>query len=159
MPSKGNLLFSLFLIAIAGYAAFSASHWSFKTGFFPLAVSIPLIVLAILNLVWEFVGGKEKTRGPAVEAEFVNDVPPEVARRRVVEVFSWIAGFIVLVFLVGFPVAVPLFVLSYLVVQSRIGWLESVSLTAATWGFFYFLFQRLLHLQFEAGMVQTWMGL
>ena len=94
-----------------------------------------------------------------MEAEFVNDVPPEVARRRVVEVFSWIAGFIVLVFLVGFPVAVPLFVLSYLVVQSRIGWLESVSLTAATWGFFYFLFQRLLHLQFEAGVVQTWMGL
>ena len=48
---------------------------------------------------------------------------------------------------------------AYLVVQSRIGWLESVSLTAATWGFFYFLFQRLLHLQFEAGVVQTWMGL
>ena len=159
MRSKGNILFSLFLIVIAGYAAFSASHWSFKTGFFPLAVSIPLIVLAILNLVLEFVGGKEKTRGPALEAEFANDVPPAVARRRVVEIFSWIAGFIVLVFLVGFPVAVPLFVLSYLAMQSRIGWLQSMTLTAGAWGFFYFLFQRLLNLQFEAGVIQGWMGL
>ena len=159
MPSKGNLLFSLFLIAIAGYAAFSASHWSFKTGFFPLAVAIPLIILVVVHLALEFFGGTEKAGGPAVEAEFTTEVAPQVARRRVIETFSWIAGFIVLVFLVGFPVAVPLFVLSYLVVQSRIGWLESVSLTAATWGFFYFLFQRLLHLQFETGLIQGWMGL
>jgi len=123
-----------------------------------LAVSIPLIVLAILNLVLEFVGGKEKPSGPASEAEFVNDVPPEVARRRVVEVFSWIAGFIVLVFLLGFPVAVPLFMISYLTMQSRIGWLQSMILTAGAWGFFYYVFQRLLNLQFEAGMIQTWMG-
>jgi hypothetical protein len=48
---------------------------------------------------------------------------------------------------------------SYLAMQSRIGWLESMSLTAVTWGFFYFLFQRLLNLQFEAGVIQSWMGL
>jgi len=159
MSTKGNLLFSLFLLAIAGYAVFSASHWSFKTGLFPLAVAIPLIILTVVHLVLEFFGGSEKASGPAVDAEFAKDVAPAVARRRVVEIFSWIAGFIALVFLLGFPVAVPLFVLSYLVMQSRIGWLESMSLTAATWGFFYFLFQRLLHLQFETGLIQGWMGL
>src|SRR5262245_2881478 len=158
MHKKGNLLFSIFLILVAGYAALSASHWSFKTGFFPLAVSIPLLVLVILNLVLEFVSGTEKASGPAVEAEFTKDVAPEVARRRVIETFSWIAGFIVLVFLLGFPVAVPLFLLAYLAIQSQVGWMLSLSLTAMTWGFFYFLFQRLLHLQFEAGMIQTWMG-
>ena len=158
MPSKGNLLFSLFLIAIAGYAALSASQWSFKSGFFPLAVSIPLLILVIMNLVLQFVGGTEAARGPAVDAEFTNEVAPEVARRRVIETFSWIAGFILLVFLVGFPLAVPIFVFSYLAIQSRIGWLLSASLTAVTFGFFNFLFQRLLHLQFEAGVIQSWMG-
>jgi Tripartite tricarboxylate transporter TctB family len=159
MHTKGNLLFSLFLIGIAGYAAFSAWHWSFKTGFFPLVVAIPLIILVVVHLVLEAVGGSEKTSGPAVETEFANDVPPEVARRRVVEIFSWIAGFILLVFLLGFPAAVPLFMISYLTVQSGIGWLQSTTLTAGAWGFFYFLFQRLLNLQFEAGVIQTWMGL
>ena len=113
----------------------------------------------VVHLVLEAVGGSEKTSGPAVETEFANDVPPEVARRRVVEIFCWIAGFILIVFLLGFPVAVPLFMISYLTVQSRIGWLQSITLTAGAWGFFYFLFQRLLNLQFEAGLIQTWMGL
>jgi len=158
MESKGNLVFSIFLLAIAGYAVFSASHWSFKTGFFPLAVAIPLIILVLLHLVLEILGGTEKSTRPAVAAEFANDVAPEVARRRVVETFSWIAGFILLVFLVGFPAAVPLFVVSYLTLQSRIGWLQSITLTAATWGFFYYVFQRLLNLQFEAGVIQSWMG-
>jgi hypothetical protein len=158
MAKKGNLLFSLFLILVAGYAALSASYWSFKTGFFPLAISIPLLILVLLNLVLEFVGGAEKARGPAVDTEFTNDVAPEVARRRVVETFSWIAGFILLVFLVGFPAAVPLFLVSYLAIQSQVGWLLSASLTVITWGFFNFLFQRLLNLQFEAGVIQTWMG-
>jgi Tripartite tricarboxylate transporter TctB family len=158
MHKKGNFFFSIFLILVAGYAALSASYWSFKTGFFPLAVSIPLLVLVILNLVLEFVGGAEKASGPAVEAEFTTDVAPEVARRRVIETFSWIAGFILLVFLLGFPVAVPLFLFSYLAIQSRVGWLLSIILTATTWGFFYFLFQRLLNLQFEAGVIQTWLG-
>jgi hypothetical protein len=158
MARKSNLLFSLFLIAVAGYAAFSAWHWSFKTGFFPLSLAIPLIILVVVHLVLEVVGGSEKTSGPAVETEFANDVPPEVARRRVVEIFSWIAGFILLVFLLGFPAAVPLFIFSYLKMQSRIGWLHSINLTAGAWGFFYFLFQRLLNLQFEAGVIQTWMG-
>jgi hypothetical protein len=85
-------------------------------------------------------------------------VVPEVARRRVIETFSWIAGFIALVFLLGFPAAVPLFLLAYLAIQSQVGWLLSVSLTATTWGVFYYLFQRLLNLQFEAGVLQTWMG-
>jgi putative tricarboxylic transport membrane protein len=159
MHTKGNLLFSLFLIGIAGYAAFSAWNWSFKTGFFPLSLAIPLIILVVVHLVLEAVVGSEKTSGPAVETEFANEVPPEVARRRVVEIFSWIAGFILLVFLLGFPAAVPLFMISYLTMQSRIGWLQSITLTAGAWGFFYFLFQRLLNLQFEAGVIQTWMGL
>jgi hypothetical protein len=49
-------------------------------------------------------------------------------------------------------------VVAYLTLQSRVGWLQSITLTAATWGFFYYVFQRLLNLQFEAGVIQSWMG-
>lgn len=159
MKISGHVLFSVFLILVAGYAVYSASFWSFKTGFFPLAIGIPLIILALAHVLLEIVGAPEKAGGPVVEAEFANEVPPEVARRRVIEVFSWIAGFILLVFLLGFPVAVPLFMLSYLRLQSGTGWWQSVALTAAAWGFFYGVFERLVRLQFEPGVIQTWMGL
>jgi putative tricarboxylic transport membrane protein len=157
MP-KGRILFSLFLLAVGAGATYYAREWTFKAALFPLTVSIPLCLLATLQLLMDLSGKAEKARGPAVDMEFAADVTPEVARRRALGIFLWIIGFLLLVFLAGFPAAVPLFMISYLKMQSRLGWLQSVALTAVAWGFFYFLFQRLLHMQFEAGVIQTWMG-
>jgi hypothetical protein len=159
MKIRGHFHFSVFLILVASYVVYSASHWSFKTGFFPLAVAIPLIILTLAHLLLELFGAPEKARGPAVEAEFSNEVSPEVARCRAIAIFSWIAGFILLVFLVGFPVSVPFFILFYLRLQGGTGWWQSIGLTAAAWGFFYGIFQRLIHLQFEDGLLQSWLGL
>ncbi|HEV8342872.1 MAG TPA: tripartite tricarboxylate transporter TctB family protein [Candidatus Binatia bacterium] len=156
---SGHVLFSVVLILVGSYAVYSASHWSFKTGFFPLTIGIPLIILALAQLLLELFGAPEKVGGPAVEAEFSTEVPPDVVRRRVITVFSWIAGFILLVFLLGFPIAVPLFLFSYLALQSGTGLWQSLGLTAMAWGFFYFVFQRLIHLQFEDGLLQRWLGL
>jgi hypothetical protein len=146
-------------MAVAGYAVVSARHWSFKAALFPLATAIPLFVLAGTQLILELFGGQETTSGPAVELELSTDVDPVVRRKRVAGILAWIAGFILLVFLVGFPLAVPVFIFSFLSLQSRVGWWLSFTLTAAAWGIFYFLFQRLLNVQFEAGAIQTWMGL
>ncbi len=159
MENRGHVFFSVFLISVGSYAVYSASRWSFKTGFFPLAIGIPLVILALAHLLLELFGAPERVGDPAVEVEFSNDVAPEVARRRVIAIFSWIAGFILLVYLVSFPVAVPLFMFFYLKIQSQVSWLRSIALTAAAWGFFYTVFQRVVQLQFEPGLIQTWLGL
>ena len=159
MKSKGHLYFGIFVILVSGYAIFAASRWSFKTGLFPLAVAIPLLVLTLLHLYLESFGVPEASKGPALDTEFSNEVAPEVARRRVITIFSWMAGFVLLVYLLGFPLTVPLFVFFYLKIQSRVGWTQSILLTAITWGIFYGLFQRLVRIQFEAGFVQSWLGL
>jgi hypothetical protein len=103
-------------------------------------------------------GAPEQVGGVAVEAEFSNDVSPEIARRRATSIFGWIGAFIALVYLVGFPVAVPLFMLFYLKLQSAVDWFRSLLLTVITWGFFYFVFQRLIHLPFESGLLQGSLG-
>jgi hypothetical protein len=159
MKLNGQITFSSFLIFIAAYVIYSAAHWSFKTGFFPLAVAIPLLLLSAAHLCLEVFGAREKTSGPAVEAEFSHQVPPEIARRRVIAIFSWIAAFIAFVFLLGFPLAVPLFMFFYLKFQSQVSWLRTVGLTAATWVCFHVLFQRVVQLQFEEGVIQTWLVL
>lgn len=159
MKSKGHIYFSAFLLLVAGYVIFTASRWSFKTGFFPLAVAIPLLTLALVQLSLELFGAPEVSKGPAVEAEFSREVAPEVARRRVMIIFSWIAAFILFVYLIGFPFTVPLFIFLFLRFQSDVSWLHSITLTAITWGGFYTLFQRLIHIQFETGAIQTWLGL
>ena len=159
MKSKGHLYFGTFLVLISGYAIFAASQWSFKTGFFPLAVAIPLLVLTLLHFYLELFGAPEKRQGPAVEAEFSNQVPPEVARRRVITMFSGMAAFILAVYLVGVPLTVPLFVFLFLKIQSQVSWTKSIVLTAIAWFFFYGLFQRLVRIQFETGALQSWLGM
>ncbi|HEY2922748.1 MAG TPA: tripartite tricarboxylate transporter TctB family protein [Candidatus Binatia bacterium] len=159
MKSKGHLYFSAFLIVISGYAILAASRWSFKTGFFPLAVAIPLLILVLIHLYLELFTPAEASKGPAIDAEFSDDVAPEIARRRVITIFSWIAAFILFVALIGFPLTVPLFIFCYLKFQSDVTWLSTIALTVIAWGFFYTLFQRLVHIQFEAGLIQSWLGL
>jgi hypothetical protein len=158
MRSGGRTLFSLFLAAVAGYAIYRASGWSFKTGFFPLAIAIPLLCLAGLQLALEWFGAPETATDSVVDAEFTNEVPEAEARRRALVTFLWIGLFIALVYLIGFPLTVPLFLFLYLRLQSRTSWPLSIALTAFTWGAFYALFERLIHLQFAPGQVQTWLG-
>ncbi|HEX2227757.1 MAG TPA: tripartite tricarboxylate transporter TctB family protein [Candidatus Binatia bacterium] len=155
----GNIFFGLFLVALAGYVIYTASQWSFKTGFFPLAVAVPLMVLALLHLLLDLFGRPEANAERAAEAEFSSVGSATDARRRALAMFAWIAGFIALVYLVSFPVAVPLFMFLYLKLQSQVSLLRSVVLTAITWIFYHALFERLINLRFESGWVQTTLGL
>jgi hypothetical protein len=159
MKNSGHVVFSLFLIAVAGYAIYSAAGWSFKTGFFPLAIAIPLMVMALLHLALELFSSPETAGSAAVDTEFARDIAPAVAWRRVIAIFAWIAAFIVFVYLFSFPVAVPLFIFLFLKVQSNVSWSRSIAMTVVTWGCFYAVFERLIHLRFEPGWVQTMLGL
>lgn len=156
---KGSIFFCIFLIAAAAYAVYAATGWSFKTALFPLSVSIPLLILATVQLSLVLFGNGDTVEGAAMDLDFSNDVPPEVARGRVINIFCWIVGFILLVYLLGFPLTVPLFIFVYLKFQSDVSWLQSIICTAITWGCFYTLFQWLVHIQFESGAIQSWMGM
>ncbi len=155
---KGALVFCGFLTAVSAFAVVTATGWSFKTRLFPLAVAIPLLALSMIQLILTFLG-KEATGESAMDVDFSTDVPPEIARRRVAGVFCWIIGFIALVYLLGFPWTTPLFIFLYLKFESEVSWLAALGAGAATWGCFHLLFQSLVHIQFEPGVIQTWLGL
>ncbi len=159
MRFRGRALFSLFLAAVAAYAVVAARGWPFKAALFPTVMGIPLFVIAIVQFFLDLRGKTETADGPPVDVEFSVEVPEEVARQRTFTIFAWISGFILLVLLVGFPLAVPIFIFSYLILHGSAGWWLSLALTAIAWGFFHGLFERLLRLPFDAGLVQTWLGL
>ncbi|MDQ5848492.1 MAG: tripartite tricarboxylate transporter TctB family protein [Pseudomonadota bacterium] len=142
MRISGPAIFSLSLAAVAAYAVVAALAWPLKAGLFPLVMGIPLLALALVQL-----GLDLRDAGEPAEAA------PPIARRRTLATFAWMAAFIVLVLLLGFPIAVPLFVFCYLRMQSRAGWGLSIALAAAAWGFFHVVFERLLHFPFEAGLL------
>jgi hypothetical protein len=66
---NGRILFCLFLIAVAAFAVWAAVGWTFKAKLFPLTVSVPLIILAVTQLLMEIRGKGESAEGPAVDLE------------------------------------------------------------------------------------------
>jgi heme A synthase len=140
MRLSGAALFSGALAAAGAYAVLTALKWPPKAALFPLTMGIPLLVLCAAQTVVEL-------RDPSVA---------EALGRRGFAVFAWMAVFIVLVLIAGFPVAVPIFIFSYLMMESRERWWLAIALAVAGWGFFHLLFERLLHFPFEAGLIQEW---
>jgi len=156
---RGRIVFCVFLMVVTASAIYLALDWPFKAKLFPLSVSIPLFILAGIQLLHLLISKEEIIESAAVDLEFSSDVPPEIERRRVITAFSWIAGFILSVYLIGFPLTVPLFICFYLHFESGVGALPTIAATVITWAMFYGLFQKLVHLQFEQGAIQTWLGL
>jgi hypothetical protein len=140
MRISGAALFSAALAAAAAYAVLTALRWPSKAALFPLVMGVPLLVLALVQMVIDL-------RTPGTR----EDAPG--AGRAATAVLAWMAAFIALVLLLGFPLAVPLFIFGYLTIAGRESWLLSLVLAGIAWGAFYLLFQRLLHFPFEAGLL------
>jgi putative tricarboxylic transport membrane protein len=145
------------IMVVAGYAVFAAKGWQWKAALFPLVIGIPLFCLAAVELAWCLFG---KAPAEAQSGDFkLSEEVPEVTARRTLLAWGWMAGFLALIALLGFPIAIAAFVFVYLKVQAKEGWLLSVAFTAIVWGAFYGVFDQLLHLPFPTGWLLGWLGL
>jgi Tripartite tricarboxylate transporter TctB family len=149
MHSKASMSLSILILAASGYGVITAWSWPWKAALFPLAIGIPLFCLAAIEALWLLLGRTERT--DTKDFQLSDHLPPRETLRRTGIAAAWILGFFAAILLLGFPIAVALFVFSYLKFQGGESWLFSAVFTAATWGAFYGLFDRLLHLPFPAG--------
>jgi hypothetical protein len=142
---------------LSGAAVVAAFDWPWKAKLFPLVIGIPVFGLATAEVLWSLFGTTSRDR--AMDFQLSGHLPARVMLARTLRAAGWMVGFFGAIVLLGFPIAVPLFVLLYLRLQGHESWGLSVAITVAVWGFFYGLFDRLLHLPFPAGLIQGWMGL
>jgi hypothetical protein len=144
-------LLGLAVALAALYALYASLNWPMRAALFPRVIAVPLLLLALAETLLSVRGAEKQREGHAVDFEMTTDVDPVVARKRTFVILAWIFGFLFLILLVGFPIAVPLFVFLYLKLAGREGWLVTVAITAVSWLFMEGLFNRLLHLPFPRG--------
>ena len=68
--------------------------------------------------------------------------------------FILIFSFFLLVLLVGFPIAVPLFVFLYTKIYGKEKWWLSAGVAAGAWAGFYILFVLISNMHFGDGWIQ-----
>jgi hypothetical protein len=145
--NRASLALAIGVMIVSGYGVIAASAWPWKAALFPLVIGIPLFCLAATEVLWVLFGRPE-AKGEAMEFQLSTGAG---SLRRTAVAVAWMLGFFAAIVLLGFPIAVPLFVLLYLKLQGGEGWVLSIVMTLVVWGIFYALFDRLLHLPFPAG--------
>jgi hypothetical protein len=138
-----------------------AQDWRMQARLYPWAIGIPMLILAIVQVILDLKGHKAKASADAtpMDFQFTKDIDPVTARKRTFIMFGWLIGFFFAIWLLGFPIAITLMMFTYLKFQGRESWGLSIALTVIAWFFFWGLFVRLLHLPFPDGLVVTWLGL
>lgn len=147
-------------VAIAAWFVLTALKWPLKTAIFPIIVGIPVFFMALVELLYSLTqkeGITEKVDEEDINLPKIEEEALPVGRTLLS--FMFIIGLLLLIFLFGFPLGVPLFVFLYLKIQGKESWGISVGLTALAWGSLYGLFVRLLNTPFPEGWVQRLLGI
>lgn len=160
MKIRPAAIFSFCALIFFIVFVYQAQDWRLQARLYPWAIGIPMIILAVIQVILDLKGvrAKQPSDGAPVDFQFSTDVDPAVARRRTINIFAWILGFFVGIVLLGFTITIPLLVFSYLKFQSGESWLLSIILSVCAWLIFYGLFVRLLTLPFPEGLILTWLG-
>lgn len=157
---------SLFTLVLAGLFAagvWAARDWPVKTSLFPTVIGVAGCVLAAILSLWIGIRGG----GPSASGESVaqgdifldEDVRSGEGLKRTLVICAWILGIVGATWLVGQPIALPLFVFLYLKVGSGEGWAISLGLTAAVVIFLMGVFDNVIHVSWYEGELLRWLGI
>jgi hypothetical protein len=136
---------------------YEAQGWRMQARLYPWAIGMPMLILAVIQVILDLKGVERKQEDAApVDFQFAQSIDPALARKRTLNIFAWLFGFFVGIWLLGFTITIPLMVFGYLKIQSGEKWWLSLTLTVIAWFFFYSLFVRLLNLPFPDGVIVSW---
>ena len=138
-----------------------AQDWRLQARLYPYAIGIPMLILAIVQVILDLKGvkAKESSSATPMDFQFTKDVDPTTAKKRAIIMFAWLIAFFFLIWLVGFPIGIAVMMFTYLKWQGRESWKLSILLTVIAWLCFWGLFVKLLHLPFPDGLIFTWLGI
>ena len=164
MKIRPQTIFSFVVMIFFCVFVFEAKDWRMQARLYPWVIGIPMLIFAIVQFIIDLKGVVAKpsssSDGAPMDFQFQQtDVSEDVARQRTFTMFGWMFGFFAMIWLVGYVIAIPLMVFTYLKFQSGETWVLSTVLTVIAFVFFYALFVRLLNLPFPDGFLQTMLGI
>ena len=150
-------LFSAGVVVLFAWALWQSRNFGPRAGLFPWAICFPTLALAIVQFARDLIA--RRAGAPAMgHLEGAVEVPPEVARRRALEMCAWIAAYWVAIWLLGFSVSTFLITVLYLKITARTRWPLTLVLSVIAFAFVYGLFEKTLAVPFPPGRLFVWLG-
>lgn len=139
-------LFSFGMIVVFAAALWPALSWPERARIFPIVIFGPLLVLSVANFI------KDLRRRPWTESikQAIDEACIDEAtfRKRTREILGWVVVFFLSLWLLGFPVGIPLATFVYLKLAARESWTTSILVTFGSWAFLVGVFGYVLDFLF-----------
>jgi hypothetical protein len=154
-------IFSFCALVFFCVFVYQAKDWRMQARLYPFVIGIPMIILAIIQVIMDLKGIEHKPDDNVTPMDFqaTKTIEPALAFKRTINMFSWFLGFFFGCWFVGFSITIPVMVFSFMYFHGKEKLLLAATLTGIAYVFFWMLFVRLLNLPFPDGQVQTWLGL
>lgn len=155
-------LFAFFFVGIFGYVVYQAQFgfgaFEPRSALFPWIIGLPSLLLAYYVFMQESL---QSARMVKVEEALYSEpeVHPIIARKRTISIVSWIIGFFIAIWLLGFIAASAIATFLYLKFGAREKWPITLELTLASWLFFYGFFDYGLQIPFPDGTLFEWVNM
>lgn len=179
MRKNSDIAFSAVLAAIFAFILFNGLTMDVRTRAFPVAVSAPMLALALFNLgrvVWASYGRKiapapelagvtapsEELTGSerlaALAAPGRVEVDAATNRKRVINILLWMAASFLLLWMIGFREGLPVFVFLFLWRESKDKLWFAVTLGVGTWLALQLFFGYFLNYPWPDPQIALWLG-
>ncbi len=152
--ARRGAVFSFLVVGALAMALWQSRNFGFRAGLFPWAIGFPVLTLAAVQLILDLTG---RTRFKAEEIGVGTELAQGVVYKRTVSICIWTVGYFVVIWLVGFSLAVPLTTILYLKIAGKEKWLITLILSFIAWAFFYGLFEYGLHIPFPDPALLSWL--
>jgi hypothetical protein len=147
-----RILFTSFVGFVILAALFVAKDWPIRASIIIFLLGGVGLVLALVQLRIDFRAARAK-EAKVLRPTFEVEALQHQGRWGSLEIWAWLWGLFFAVHLLGFPIALPLFVFSYIKWYGG-SWLTAILLTVVTWGFLYGIYDYLLHVPWP----KPWLG-
>jgi len=109
-------LLTLCLIGLFAYVVISSSEMPLQAKLYPWTIGIIALVLLSYQLIRELLPPSiTETDQTGVDIDFTEEESSQTGKRRALELFAWMYGFALLLWLIGFYIAVPVMVFAYMI--------------------------------------------
>lgn len=147
---RGEALFALVLLAVFLVIVLVGTGYNRKARMLPLVLGVPGVALAAAEVVRTTARRRRAeceagvASGKAVEAHATEGAGPAGGReaeerKKLLEMFGWVVLLIVMIWLFGFLVTIPIYVLAFMKARKE-RWLLSLCFAIGSWALLYWVF-------------------
>ncbi|HEX2261768.1 MAG TPA: hypothetical protein VHJ56_09030, partial [Candidatus Binatia bacterium] len=96
MKIRPAAIFSFCALIFFIVFVYYAQEWRLQARLYPYAIGIPMVILAIIQVILDLKGVvRKQTDAAPVDFQFTQNIDPALAKKRTINIFAWILGFFV----------------------------------------------------------------